>query len=300
MMLLIKGAPNDWVDVEIVEHMAWSEVNNVSVLLNGDKPENYMLKTLFNEECLKKFVQEVEACKTQPAQKLSNSQFCRTMFEIFKLLTSTESKEMVVKYPSFGRTFNEIRRSWNLMKDLEDMQTMTSKMCDHCGKVFQCHTTKMDGESYMLHIKKCRLEKASCNCGLIFSSPREKRHHMLLLHSGVKYLECTQCHYLTQKQEALDNHIEYFHGFPGRVEVCDLCNKSCKSRYHLSIHQFTHENHWCAPCQREFIGRLPFRNHMKNQHGAGFMCQLCGRIMATKIELEKHKKLTHDKSWMSS
>ena len=75
-----------------------------------------------------------------------------------------------------------------------------SRQCDYCGKVFSCHTTTMDGQSITLHIKKCRLEKANCECGLTFASPREKRHHMLLKHSGIKYLECTQCHYLTQKR----------------------------------------------------------------------------------------------------
>ena len=74
------------------------------------------------------------------------------------------------------------------MKDLEDMQDTISKMCDYCGKVFECHTTTMDGQGITLHIKKCKLEKANCDCGLTFSTPREKRHHMMLKHSGVKYL----------------------------------------------------------------------------------------------------------------
>lgn len=77
--------------------------------------------------------------------------------------------------------------------------------------------------------------------------------------------------------------------------------KTFRSRYYLSIHRFTHECHFCTVCGREILGRLPFRNHMKNEHGAGFSCEECGKVIATKTELEKHKKLNHqEKSWMTS
>ena len=80
----IPAALNEWQQIEIVDdaHLDWKVVNNVSVLLNGDKPDNYMIKTLFNNECLEKFIAEAETCKTHTSQRLNHSQFCRTMIEV--------------------------------------------------------------------------------------------------------------------------------------------------------------------------------------------------------------------------
>jgi hypothetical protein len=289
-------------EIEIVEDLDLRLVNNLSILLGGDNAELYSVKTLFNGETHQKFLDEVDTCKTSTAQKLSHSQFCKTVLEVYKFLTGLAANELVSRFPeTFGNDFKQIRLMWNRIEDLTNVQAKTSKQCNYCGKVFECHTTTMDGQNITNHIKKCKLEQANCDCGLNFASPREKRRHMLVSHSGKKYLECSFCHFVTQVQSALDNHVEYFHGHPGTEEMCDLCFKNFRSRYYLSIHRFTHECHYCHTCGREFMGRLPFRNHMKNEHGAGFPCDVCGKVIITKVELEKHKKLNHaDKSWMTT
>ena len=102
------------------------------------------------------------------------------------------------------------------------MQDTVSRQCDYCGKIFECHTSTLDGAAITNHIKKCKLEKASCNCGLTFNTPREKRAHMLVKHSDQGYMQCAQCMFTTKAQKAMDSHVEYFHGFPGREEVICL------------------------------------------------------------------------------
>ena len=210
------------VDIELTEDLPFEDINNVTILL-GDQENEQEIKSLFNDDCLQKFLTEAETCKTSTSQKLSHSQFCKSSLEVFKYLCGgIEYKDMVKAFPSFGNEFRRIRSAWNHLEDLNLLQETLTKQCDHCGKTFSCHTTTLDGQNISLHMKKCKLEKANCDCGLTFSSPKEKRHHMLVKHSGVAYLECGQCHYVTKVQSALDNHVEYFHGFPGREEVCDL------------------------------------------------------------------------------
>ena len=40
---------------------------------------------------------------------------------------------------------------------------------------------------------------------------------------------------------------------------------------------------------------------MKKYHGAGFQCDLCGKSLATKTQLEIHKKTNHeDTTWLQA
>jgi hypothetical protein len=144
------------------------------------------------------------------------------------------------------------------------------------------------------HIKFCQLERSNCGCGLTFRTAREKRRHMLLSHSGIKYYECSQCNFVNKSQKTVDHHFEYFHGYPGCQEMCDLCFKTFKCKNHLQVHRFNHENYWCSVCQLEFLGRISFRNHMKKIHAAGFVCDFCSKVCFTKPELNKHKKAVHE------
>ena len=109
----------------------------------------------------------------------------------------------------------------------------------------------------------------------------------------LKYYECSQCNYVNKSQKFLDHHVEYFHGYPGREEICDLCAKSFKCKNHLQVHRFHHEKYWCDICDIEILGRVLYRNHMKKIHAAGFACDLCSKVSFTKGELSKHKKISH-------
>ena len=170
----------------------------------------------------------------------------------------------------------------------------------HCGKVFSINKTAFELNVVLLHISKCKIERSNCNCQISFRTAREKRRHMLLKHSEHMYFECPSCNYVNKSQATLDNHIEYFHGIPGKEEVCDLCAKTFKCKNHLQVHRFNHENYWCDVCQCEFLGRVLFRNHMKRAHGAGFECDLCGKMCYTQGELKRHKKLHEDSTYLNA
>ena len=57
----------------------------------------------------------------------------------------------------------------------------------------------------------------------------------------------------------------------------------------------------CQECNIEVIGRITYRNHTKKYHGAGFHCELCGKSLATKTQLDIHKKTNHeDTTWLQA
>ncbi len=112
--------------LEVTQDLPWSNINNVALLFTGSDEaddDRYLIKTLFTEECLDKFIREADTCRTATSQKLNHSQFCRTVIEVFKSLAGLEARDLVIKFPdTFGKKFRAIRRAWNAMKDLEDMQ----------------------------------------------------------------------------------------------------------------------------------------------------------------------------------
>eukprot|EP00095_Tigriopus_kingsejongensis_P006780 maker-scaffold999_size72078-snap-gene-0.11 protein:Tk06780 transcript:maker-scaffold999_size72078-snap-gene-0.11-mRNA-1 annotation:"zinc finger protein 564-like isoform x1" len=282
-------------ELDVVEDLPWGEIKNMALVMRKSLTGRLGLKPLLSQDCMDKFLAQARSCPKIENNRLTHPQFCRSMLEVFKCLANVRSKNMVTRFPSFGREFREIRSLWNIFKNVDlsrirDSQDVQSKsflvkQCEYCGKTITCFTAG-DNMALAGHTRKCKLRRTACACGIAFSSAKDRQKHMLLKHSNGTCMKCDQCRYLTQDQKAMDNHVEHYHGFPGREEVCSLCMKSFRCRNHLNHHQFTHESHFCTPCGQEFLGRLPFRRHMKSEHGAGFPCKVCGKVPFVENQIE--------------
>ena len=80
----------------------------------------------------------------------------------------------------------------------------------------------------------------------LYSTPKDKRRHMLLVHSGKNYLTCPHCPMILLSKTAMEKHIEEYHGSSDlRQQICDLCFHQFKSANNLRIHRFNHENYFC-------------------------------------------------------
>eukprot|EP00095_Tigriopus_kingsejongensis_P006779 maker-scaffold999_size72078-snap-gene-0.12 protein:Tk06779 transcript:maker-scaffold999_size72078-snap-gene-0.12-mRNA-1 annotation:"zinc finger protein 91-like" len=255
-------------ELRVVDDLPWRDIKNMALVMKKSHSDNLALKPLLIQDCMDKFLSQARACAKIEEKKLTHSQFCRSMLEIFKFLTNVKADEMVNRFPAFGQEFRKIRALWNT---IQNVGTSNNKQCEHCGKIFAGEHSNGSWHNLTVHwhMKKCKMEKTNCGCDLVFSSPRDKRNHMLLKHSSGNYIKCEQCQFLTKDRRALDNHVEHYHGFPGREEICNLCQKSFRCRNHLNQHHFTHESHYCTPCGQEYLGRLPFRKHMKTKIGFG-------------------------------
>ena len=52
----------------------------------------------------------------------------------------------------------------------------------------------------------------------------------------------------------------------------------------------------------EILGRSAYLKHAKTVHREGIECEICGRIMVRKVDMEYHMKIEHSDStvWASS
>ena len=161
-----------------------------------------------NEDCFQKFKRGVPFAKNQSAssskkydQKYSMNQLVRTFFELFRMFSGLDMRQFITHIPFYGEQHEPLRNLISLRDGYASFLDKISKQCPHCGKVFHVNKTFIENNTALDHIKKCRLERSNCNCGLTYRTAREKRRHMLLVHSGVKYYECSQCNYVNKSQK---------------------------------------------------------------------------------------------------
>ena len=275
----------------------FSKVNNISVLM-GQDCGHVTMRTLMSEESYKgSFTKKRISGITD-----SNETLPFILVDLLCTFHGFTTRNLFSTINRYREKHLLLRKCYSKQKTITEIMEKKpeSTVCEHCGKVFE-NNSKTNTVGIARHIKRCMLERANCDCPDIkFKSPCEKRRHMLLYHSNYKYYTCPECPYISKQQSVVDYHFQHYHGLPGQEEACDLCNKGFKSKNNLRIHRFNHESYLCLECNSaEIIGRIPYRNHMKKYHSFGFHCDLCGKCMATKVQLDNHKKLSHEEApWM--
>ena len=274
--------------IKMVPNLDPKRVNNVAILLGND-PENVTMRCLFTEDLITKFIKNSGAGPGKPSSesKTNNMPFlwhvCLNMIDFFYGI----SDGLTEKIPTVTQKLEEYRSLRNLVSFYDQLMNREEKQCPSCGKVFRVASKTVEVNRFKEHTKKCELESAACDCpNIAFKSPADKRRHMKLVHSGKVYIECPFCPFINLSQTFMDNHVEFTHGVQGSEKSCDLCPKTFKSRYHLNIHQFNHENYLCVFCAVEIVGRSPFNNHMKKIHRSGHQCDVCDKMLFTKSELD--------------
>ena len=144
----------------------------------------------------------------------------------------------------------------------ELLKPMETKICEHCGEVFQfskytLQTRRAYARHVQLHDHNCKI------CGENFPNGTQRKFHE---RSHKEYsVKCPHenCHYVGSSQQAVDTHVKHAHS----TLVCDLCGKVTVAQ-NLKLHMATHH----APKTFEFI------------------CAICGKGYSTKNILDKHLK----------
>lgn len=194
-------------------------------------------------------------------------------------------------------------------------------VCFQCGKSFS------DQKSYNGHLNMHKgLKNFVCEtCGKSFQELRFLRSHSKI-HLDVKEYKCDFCNFESKHQSALSKHIKRKHteksedtdsdevfedeleGFEElRQEVdtglvvqeklpCKVCNQYFTPAY-LDRHILLHMNEKrfvCTEddCDKTFpnVGQLNYHVKVKHAPNPLFACQLCGKVCASKISLDKHWK----------
>jgi len=284
----------DPVKVELSDTFDTSLINNVAFVRRDATTDSLILKELITEDYIVK-------CKANAPKDRGNKpgrmhtfndkKCCDYMLELLIYFQQCEVKDL---YPHISHEVDACNESFRNMKLVQYAEAPPPlKMCPHCG-------LKEDQfiVDFTEHKFKCSLEHQSCDCEVTFSTPKDKRRHMLLVHSGKNYLTCPHCPMILLSKTAMEKHIEEYHGSSDlRQQICDLCFHQFKSANNLRIHRFNHENYFCSACCIEIKGRNAHKAHMMKEHAVGFPCNMCDKVIYTEKELEAHKKEAHSRVW---
>jgi len=296
--------PRGVVDFGLVfpENMDLSKINNICVL-SGDSVDNVQAQTLLTEECF----QQLQG-KTDPnpfLENIGNKKVPFALIDIYCTLYGYPVCHIFDHLKEYEDNHAMLRGYHSFVNGCKEMAKGRTVICHHCGRELP-NGNQAQKCAAQTHIKKCQLERSNCQCkGLVFKNARDKRRHMLLVHSNAKYFGCNDCSEVFKSQAGVDSHYVLMHGVPGQGVACDLCHKNFQSYNHLRIHRLHHESYLCQQCQPpntvEIVGRIPYKNHMKNYHNYGVHCKICGKWCATDTKLNFHIKENHeDKSYLNN
>jgi len=297
---VLQDFPNQKFNLKFPAKMDLSTINNISVL-SGDSVDDVTIQTLLTEECF----QQIHG-KTDPApfqDKIGNHKLPFALIDIYCTLYGYPVCFIFDHLKDYSDNHSMLRGYHSFVNGHKEMAKGRTVICHHCGRELP-NGNPAQKVSAQTHIKKCNLERSNCDCkDIVFKNARDKRRHMLLVHSTSKYYGCNECSEVFKSQAGVDSHYVLMHGLPGQGVTCDLCSKNFQSYNHLRIHRLHHESYLCLDCDNiiEIVGRIPYKNHMKNFHNYGFNCRFCGKWCATQIKLNFHIKENHeDKSYLNN
>ncbi len=168
------------------------------------------------------------------------------------------------------------------------MQNEENKQCPDCGLLL-AYGTKRDRQRFKAHAEAHFRERFTCDCadGANLDA-NAKRRHILLVHSGGKYAQCSRCAYIGTRTQ-VRTHAQTNH----RSHVCHVCGKTTPTRAALSVHMLDHRVYKCAACAIQITGRHRYARHVATQHTGSWPCETCGAVFKAKQYLTKHCAVMH-------
>lgn len=172
--------------------------------------------------------------------------------------------------------------------------------CDHCGK--RC-TTK-----YMLekHISRGHVTSHACSlCPRKYKSRSALNKHRGAKHStsAPELAYCVRCDKQFDSELLYRRHVLNTTAHAHETQICkkrvpcpDCGNTYSRHTYMMNHYRHVHKNqskHYCSQCDRHFLNRTRFVEHMRYNHeGAkrekNKLCNVCGRGFATNRILVNH------------
>ncbi|KAH8353272.1 hypothetical protein KR084_009947 [Drosophila pseudotakahashii] len=102
---------------------------------------------------------------------------------------------------------------------------------------------------------------------------------------------CKACKESFMSFMALRRHKHDMHGGPKRF-VCDICGKGLKTFTSLVEHKLVHTDEKpcvCPVCNAAFKNKARLRVHSQTHGAPKFECEICGKMLQTRANLNKHK-----------
>ncbi|KDR14540.1 zinc finger protein 43-like isoform X4 [Zootermopsis nevadensis] len=183
-------------------------------------------------------------------------------------------------------------------------------LCDVCGKSMKNFTSLRLHK--LSHVYPGNVLQHSCIiCAKTFRSRYFLADHMQQHKNNCPY-ECTQCGRRFRMRRQLSNH-KLIHVNAGQYK-CPVCGKGFNRQQYMRVHIRTHQRslkYTCKICKCPFLGvgelLMHRRTHtqeeieeaskqqvLQGRDPLAFMCQICGKQLASKFTLKNHVMLHAD------
>lgn len=183
--------------------------------------------------------------------------------------------------------------SWHKSHPNEDFHK--SHKCQDCGKICADHSL-LRAHKRLVHsprIFACSQDK----CDKSFKSKEGLKQH-LLVHSGVKNFQCTECGYRVRTKHHLKLHTLKRHTDMKKTIPCEVCGKLFRHISNLKCHFYTHKarqerQHRCEICSLTFRTQKSLDSHLAlHDPSRPFKCSKCPLRYKNKDALVAHEN-TH-------
>lgn len=183
--------------------------------------------------------------------------------------------------------------SWHNTHPDEDFHR--SHKCSDCGKICADHSL-LRAHKRLVHSPRtftCPQDR----CDKSFKSKEGLKQH-ILVHSGVKNFQCSECGYRVRTKHHLKLHTLKRHTDMKKTIPCEVCGKLFRHISNLKCHFYTHKareerQHRCEVCSLTFRTQKSLDSHLAlHDPSRPFKCSKCPLRYKNKDALVAHEN-TH-------
>ena len=205
-------------------------------------------------------------------------QVCDRCHITFRDNASLNSHKCIVMSSQVNNNYNELIKQdppIELRETKEPKEEEDLKQCDLCNQFYK---NQVYFDEHLARDHKKPEEKHPCrNCGVSFDSNALLVQHQQSHHNASSSVQTS------------------LRTSEGRY-ICDICNKTYRSRSILRTHRITHgttKPFTCEFCQQGFNSFSNLKNHRYKHTGQKFPCDHCGKTYSSPGNLKTHISKLH-------
>uniref|UniRef100_A0A182Q0T0 C2H2-type domain-containing protein n=1 Tax=Anopheles farauti TaxID=69004 RepID=A0A182Q0T0_9DIPT len=133
-------------------------------------------------------------------------------------------------------------------------------------------------------------------CDLSFTSKLDQEQHIKIQHSRQpRYLHyhCQPCGKLFKTNRGMLQHNTMYHDAP-ETHTCHMCERQFLTKTNYQNHMRYHKDHVCSFCNSGWLGEPKLLEHVRTAHpDRQFVCRFCDKKERMKKSLNRHLRSSH-------
>lgn len=219
------------------------------------------------------------------------------------ILTQFPDPEMLLNQTAENTTFTNSNICFRNVSNLKSGQTeenRENREVQNFVSEVNVNFVKTEAQKYSNLDDNCQEENNQEQCELrrkTFAARQAVQVHQTTPHKE-KYV-CDVCEKTYISRYHLKQHMNKVHPQNAMHLKCHLCDYRTHNRFNLKGHIDRHNkaaSFICDECGKGFYSRSTLEEHKKGKHGPGFRCDVCGAVLTSMSNLRQHKKTHEPKS----